>query len=322
MFIMMFMRRELTTSSPIHADVPSVQPVVHKETIVPEVVHTTIPIHEKHTAPSEHHGMSVLPTRSLNEFQQQGNSDTGATEIRHKKYEGDPRPYNATLQQEREPADIDPQAHDGMHDLESTGHSRPGTSNTDGVVGGISGGQSGALEGAASNTTGGVGSTEQDSAVGGSSGAQTGDLAGQGTPETSATTDNAARGTTGPQTGALAEVNAPSETTDNIDGAERNEAVGGSSGAQTGALAEAAGSAFGGGGVLHTDPVGDHSSITAPSGAGTVDHFRDDPVFAPQNTSTGVQEAGLKNPQPMLQTLHEPRESGVRYVLSHSSMFL
>ena len=65
----------------------TVQPVIQKETIAPEVVHTTIPVHEKHQAPSEHHGMSVLPTKSINEF---GQGQSGLTGGQHNtlKYEG------------------------------------------------------------------------------------------------------------------------------------------------------------------------------------------------------------------------------------------
>jgi hypothetical protein len=106
-----------------------VQPVIHKETIQPEFVHTTIPIHEKVTAPSEHHGLSTLPVKTLEEFKATG-TDLTAKHHSHHEYEGHPRPYNAEFQEERKPVDIDPRAHDGTHDLEATGHtpSRPSTS--------------------------------------------------------------------------------------------------------------------------------------------------------------------------------------------------
>jgi hypothetical protein len=72
--------------------------------------------------------MSFLPIRTLNEFKQ-GDRVTRMSEIRHEKYEGDPRPYNTKMQQQREPADADPGAHDRMQDLESIGPSRLGSSN-------------------------------------------------------------------------------------------------------------------------------------------------------------------------------------------------
>lgn len=59
-----------------------VQPVIQKETIAPEVVHTTVPIHETHHAQSVNHGTTTLPAKTLSEFQQeQGGSHgrTGAT---------------------------------------------------------------------------------------------------------------------------------------------------------------------------------------------------------------------------------------------------
>lgn len=46
-----------------------VQPVIQKETIAPEVVHTTIPIHEVHHARSVNHGTTMLPAKTLQEFE-------------------------------------------------------------------------------------------------------------------------------------------------------------------------------------------------------------------------------------------------------------
>jgi hypothetical protein len=53
------------------------QPVIHKETIQPEVVHTTVPIHEVHRAEAEHHGTSVLPMKKMEEFAADGGVLTG-----------------------------------------------------------------------------------------------------------------------------------------------------------------------------------------------------------------------------------------------------
>ena len=101
--------------------------MIHKETIAPEVVHTTVPIHEKHMAAAEHHGTSVLPTKTLSDFQAGGGSLAGGTTQAQEKYEGDPRPYNPAMQAERSQADKNFEAHDGLHDhqraVETTGAS-------------------------------------------------------------------------------------------------------------------------------------------------------------------------------------------------------
>jgi len=93
-----------------------VQPIVHKETVQPEVVHTTVPIHEVHKAESEHHGISTLPVKTLDEFKSGGGILTGGQKQAHESYEGDPRPYNAALQAELTDADKNFHAHDGLHD--------------------------------------------------------------------------------------------------------------------------------------------------------------------------------------------------------------
>lgn len=81
----------------------SVQPVIHKETVQPEVVHTTVPIHETHHADTQHHGTSVLPMKNLSEF----SNSTGQSN-RHEEYAGVPRPYNKAMQQEQTDADVNP----------------------------------------------------------------------------------------------------------------------------------------------------------------------------------------------------------------------
>jgi hypothetical protein len=80
-----------------------VQPVIHKETVQPEVVHTTVPIHETHHADAQHHGTSVLPMKNLSEF---GTPGQGTT--RHEEYEGVPRSYNKAMQQDQTHADMNP----------------------------------------------------------------------------------------------------------------------------------------------------------------------------------------------------------------------
>lgn len=78
----------------------TVQPVIHKETVQPEVVHTTVPIHETHHGATQHHGASMLPMKSLHEFTSGGGSITGGKSVTHEEYDGQPRPYNKDLQTE------------------------------------------------------------------------------------------------------------------------------------------------------------------------------------------------------------------------------
>ncbi len=74
----------------------TVQPVVHKETITPEVVHTTVPIHETHHAAAEHHGTSVLPAKHISDFTSSG-GDLKGGRTSEGYYEGCPRPYDDSL---------------------------------------------------------------------------------------------------------------------------------------------------------------------------------------------------------------------------------
>lgn len=82
-----------------------VQPVIEKETIAPETVHTTVPIHETHHAAAVHHGTSTLPTKTLDEY----TTERGALEREPAKkvseFEGCPRTYNKDLQNEQLEAD-------------------------------------------------------------------------------------------------------------------------------------------------------------------------------------------------------------------------
>jgi len=103
-----------------------VQPVIHKETIQPEVVHTTVPIHETHHAAAQHHGMSALPMKTLDEFKAAGASLHGSTRETHEEYEGAPRPYNKDLQTSAEQV------------LSGTHHGHHGHHNTSGT--GVTGG--------------------------------------------------------------------------------------------------------------------------------------------------------------------------------------
>lgn len=112
-----------------------VQPIVHKETVQPEVVHTTVPIHEVHKAESEHHGISTLPVKTLDEFKSGGGILTGGQKQAHESYEGDPRPYNAALQADRTDADTNFHAHDGLHDHQRALGRQGGGTNGSGIGG-------------------------------------------------------------------------------------------------------------------------------------------------------------------------------------------
>merc|ERR1712225_100001 len=75
----------------------TVVPVVQKETIQPEVVHTTIPVHETHHAAAQHHGLSALPMKTLDEFKNSGGVLSGGKHGAHEEYDGPPRKYNEKL---------------------------------------------------------------------------------------------------------------------------------------------------------------------------------------------------------------------------------
>lgn len=68
----------------------NIQPVIQKETIQPNVVHTTIPVHETHHNEAKHHGSSALPAMSMHEFKNQGGSLSGR-ETRTDAFEGAPK---------------------------------------------------------------------------------------------------------------------------------------------------------------------------------------------------------------------------------------
>jgi hypothetical protein len=74
----------------------TVQPVVHKETIAPSVVHTTVPIHETHHNEARHHETTTLPTMTMDEFKKHGSS-LGGKEENHAKYDGCPDPSNPSV---------------------------------------------------------------------------------------------------------------------------------------------------------------------------------------------------------------------------------
>ncbi|KAI9830625.1 MAG: hypothetical protein M1819_005435 [Sarea resinae] len=74
----------------------TIQPVVQKETIQPNVIHTTVPIHEVHHNEAKHHSASALPAVSLADFKKSGGSLTGREE-RYDGFEGEPRSVGSAL---------------------------------------------------------------------------------------------------------------------------------------------------------------------------------------------------------------------------------
>lgn len=78
-----------------------VQPVVQKEVIAPHVVHTTAPVHETHHAEAVHHGTSVLPTKTVEEFKKAGGVLSGHEAKTLRSQDGCPPTYNKDLQTER-----------------------------------------------------------------------------------------------------------------------------------------------------------------------------------------------------------------------------
>ncbi|KAI1373339.1 hypothetical protein F4677DRAFT_448416 [Hypoxylon crocopeplum] len=74
----------------------TIQPVVHKETVQPNVVHTTVPIHETHHNPAQHHSTSSLPPVSMEEYRQQSGALSGENE-RFDAFEGQPKSIRGTI---------------------------------------------------------------------------------------------------------------------------------------------------------------------------------------------------------------------------------
>jgi hypothetical protein len=77
----------------------TIQPVIHKETIQPEVVHTTVPVHETHHIESQHLDTSTLPMKTLEGFEHADGNLTGtnAQPQLREQYEGCPRPYEDSI---------------------------------------------------------------------------------------------------------------------------------------------------------------------------------------------------------------------------------
>ncbi|XXH05271.1 hypothetical protein Hte_011696 [Hypoxylon texense] len=74
----------------------TIQPVIHKETIQPNVVHTTVPVHETHHNPAQHHSTTSLPPVTMGEYKQQGGA-LGGRQERFNAFEGEPKSIHGTL---------------------------------------------------------------------------------------------------------------------------------------------------------------------------------------------------------------------------------
>jgi hypothetical protein len=130
----------VATGEHVHHHVhETVQPIIHKETVQPEVVHTTVPIHETHHGASQVHGASMLPMKSLSEFTSGGGSLSGGERVTHEEYDGAPRPYNKDLQTEiKDMTSLNDHHHRntdsgiGMDERSRTGATGAGITNRDG----------------------------------------------------------------------------------------------------------------------------------------------------------------------------------------------
>lgn len=74
----------------------TIQPVVEREVIQPQVIHTTVPIHEVHHNAAQHHSTSALPAVSMTDFKKQGGVLTGREE-RYDGFEGEPKAIGSNL---------------------------------------------------------------------------------------------------------------------------------------------------------------------------------------------------------------------------------
>jgi len=67
----------------------TVQPVIHKQTIEPHVVHTTVPVHETIHNKAQHHTTSTLPPVGIDQFKQGGGHLSGRDQT-HDHFKGEP----------------------------------------------------------------------------------------------------------------------------------------------------------------------------------------------------------------------------------------
>lgn len=60
----------------------TIQPVIERETIQPEVVHTTNHVHETHHLNAEHHEATTAPAVSLSEFEKKAGAQKEASTVK------------------------------------------------------------------------------------------------------------------------------------------------------------------------------------------------------------------------------------------------
>lgn len=99
-----------------------IQPVVHKETIEPHVVHTTVPIHETHHNAAQHHSATVLPPVNIKDFTGQGGSLTGR-DTRTEHFQGDPKNIASGLSSQHNTSSL---GSTGQHSTGLTGQHNTG----------------------------------------------------------------------------------------------------------------------------------------------------------------------------------------------------
>ncbi|KAK0610837.1 hypothetical protein B0T14DRAFT_440914 [Immersiella caudata] len=69
----------------------TIQPVIQKEVIQPEVIHTAVPVHEVHHNAARIHPTSTKEAMSAEEFKKAGGSLSGSTTVRTNQFEGCPQ---------------------------------------------------------------------------------------------------------------------------------------------------------------------------------------------------------------------------------------
>lgn len=94
-----------------------VQPVIQKEVVAPKVIHTTVPVHETHHAAAEHHGTTVLPAKTLEEFKASGGVLGGQAARKLGAFDRAPKLYNEDHQKEQLHGDRNMHIHSGMEKL-------------------------------------------------------------------------------------------------------------------------------------------------------------------------------------------------------------
>ena len=83
----------------------TVQPLIQKEVIQPEVIHTTVPVHEVHHYAASHHPTTTLPAVSMDEFKRNKGGKLGAVggaERRVHEFEGCPQTVGDHVHREGE----------------------------------------------------------------------------------------------------------------------------------------------------------------------------------------------------------------------------